>query len=1390
MKELSTAASRTTDIGTYSDKLTFWLNGQRTEIWNPDPTMMLTDYLNEVGVTGTKVGCGQGGCGACTVMISRRDPRNGEPVHRAINACLRPLCALDGMMVTTTEGIGSVHEGLDPTQFCIAQYNGSQCGFCTPGFVMNTFAYLQEHPQATQQDIEDIYGGNLCRCTGYRPILHGMRTLACDYNASCDQTQKCEIDPGFEIRAKEKLTEISLEQLPSHNRAAVPLHFTGSGREWFRPISLHDVHALKKALVEKTNRESVKLVFGNTASGVYQSEKPTYFIDISVIHELGEISSNKDGIKCGAAVPIQRLMDYAKEIIAAHPEEKTKGLKALVYHASFIAGLQVRSAGSVAGNIFMTRDHSHRGGAFPSDLYTVLSSLGTTVSVGSLSYDGGSKEFLLIELPAVDALPEDAVLVSFHIPFSNYHEYVQTYRIARRAQMAHPIVNAGFRFAFDDNGVVKPDGATIIYGGLAAMIYRADQTEQFLIGKPWNNETLKQAMAILRKEVLECTVPMGEEEGIFIDYRLRLAESFFYKFFLHAALQLNPKDVADINASAGYHDIRPLSTGTQEYYEYPEVFPVTKSIIKRAAFVQASGEIRYTQDVALPKNGWHGAMVKSTRPHAKFTWTKNVNGLEALKELLKKQFPGFMDLITVEDIPERGEKKIGLGDDDPIFCEGKVTSVGAPVGMVLAETIATARDAAEFIEKECVAYEDLHAVITMADAQKNNTVMPIIRKESDEDADIQQRMPTITRDGSNMEWLNNPRTPLPDCEIAYGIIRTPAQAHFYLETNCALVIPGPYDQITVYSSTQNPNGTQSFVAKALGIQANQVTVLVEQIGGGFGGKQHRGGIVAAQAAVAARKVNRPVRLLFDRATDMQMIGKRHPYEGGYHVAYTKDGMIQAIRLDISSDAGDTYDCTFAVLDLSLLQADGCYFVPTMQANGTAYATNKTSNTAFRTFGVVQAWTILESVIERVAFELSKSTGRHVTPEEVRLKNMYRNGTFDDCDKTHFGQELDFCNIREMWDYLYKTSDFERREKEVREFNQKHRWRKRGIVMVPQKHGIAFTEPRGSLNSASALVNVNMSDGSVVIYHGGVEMGQGLHTKIAQLASNTLGIPLDKIRIGGNNTDSILNCPATAASTGYDLNGGAVEKACRVLRTRLEDFCRDLEQFHPHNRIEDWRTKWSEKWNEIVFKAWFNRINLSAAELYKTPHYKGPSERNPQGAPFLYFSYGIAATEVEIDVLTGEFKIIRADTMADGCKSPNPAIDIGQLEGGFIQGVGYATTEECVYDHDGRLITDNIWSYKPPCTKTIPIDFRATLYPVDEKRNQLEALAEKHAVKSSKSFTESSLTLGASTYFALIHAIKAARIDQTGKNEWIDMDLPLTCQRIQGLCAVSPDKLEL
>jgi xanthine dehydrogenase/oxidase len=1389
MREPKLDAGTTIDTMSYSSELVFWLNGEQVVILNPDPALLLVDYLHSAGLTGTKVGCGEGGCGACTVMLSHYDTGSGEIVHRPVNSCLRPLCSLDGMMVTTVEGIGSVNDGMDPAQFSIAINNGSQCGFCTPGFVMNMHSFMQQNPSFSQAETEDLFGGNLCRCTGYRPILRAARESACDFDSSADCSQKCFADPSLRLSCRGELKKINTEVLPHPDQGVERLHFSRENRNWYRPAALSELLSLKKHLAEQYGPHSVGLVFGHTASGIYKHEKPGHQIDISVIKELSLIQKEDSGITLGAAVTIQKLIDVTSELIGNHPPEKMTGIAELHRHSAYIAGYQVRSAGSIAGNIFIAKSHAKHGEPFPSDLFTVFGALGVTVRIASLEYEGGSKDFLLTEMPDVEELPIDALILHFHFPFTQPSEYVQTHRVAKRTQMAHPIVNAGFRVRLNDKKAVHKGEVTLVFGGLGRLNCRFPKTESFLSEKVWNQDTLNAVLPVLEKEIDTITVP-SEGEGISIEYRRSLALNLFYKFYLHVACNIDPDLVSKENQSAANHFVRPLSTGLQEHFEYPELYPLTQPIIKRAAFVQATGECRYTQDIPLPAGGLHGVMVKSSRPHAHFSFTKNVAGLDALQELLKKEFPGFKALITVEDIPEDGKRLIGPSWDDPVFSDGIVTCVGAPIALAVAETITTAKAAAEFVENKCIEYKNLPAVVTLEDAILKNTEMPSLRKTRDPDEDVEQHIPSIVRDGTDENWVKDFTSVLPGAEQVTGSIYTGPQAHFYMETMCALAVPGNYEQMTIFNSTQNPNGNQAAVAAVLGTKANQINLVCDQIGGGFGGKQHRAAFPACQAAVAARKLKKPVRLLYDRPTDMLMVGKRHPYLGQYKIAFSKDGTIKGACIDYKGEGGDSYDASFPVMDLSLLQADGCYNYEHFQSSGAVYRTNKPSFTAFRTFGTVQAYAVLEDAVEQVAHELSHKLKRKVLPEEIREKNLYRDGTEQEFDTTPHGQWLKFCNIREIWQKVKESSDFDNRVKAVEEFNCNNRWRKRGISMIPFKYGIAFTEPRGALNAASALVNINFSDGSVLVHHGAVEMGQGVTTKIAQLAASTLGIPLEYIRVAGNSSDTISNCPPTAASTGYDLGGGAVEKACRVLRERLENFCRDLEQFNPHDCVDNWRLNWGGQWQEIIFKSWINRVNLSAAECYKNPHYEGATSRHKQGHPFLYFTYSTVVSEVEIDVLTGEYVILRADLLFDAGKSPNPAIDIGQLEGGYVQSVGFATTEELVYDEHGRLLTDNIWSYKPPCTKMIPIDFRVGLHKVNEERNTREAKAEAHAIKSAKALGETSMMPGLTVYFALKHAIMEARKEQTGEDDWIRIDLPATCQRIQKNCGVSPDRFTL
>ncbi|MFO0825617.1 MAG: molybdopterin cofactor-binding domain-containing protein [Gemmataceae bacterium] len=1084
-----------------SGELCFWLNGREVRIPNPDPSVTLVDYLRGAGLTGTKEGCGQGGCGACTVMISRRTPEG--LTHAPVNSCLRPLAAVAGDHVSTVEGIGNPGEGLDAVQYRIALHNGTQCGFCTPGFVMNMHAYLRDHPMPSRQQVEDAFGGNLCRCTGYRPILDGMGTFA--KNDAAPGTKPCEVDPFFPLKLRSAPVLVDVPATKPER-----LHFAASATHWFRPGTLAEALELKRVASEELGREQVKPIVGNTASGIYPDEKARCLIDISRVPELNVLKTGSDGIHVGSAVTIQQLLEFAEAQIGKLPAEQTAGLRELVRHGSFLAGLQVRSAGSVGGNIFITKSHTRGDHPFPSDLFTVLAALGTTVTVASTTYPGAAQKCALNELPATQDLPADSLLVEFSIPFTKKGEFVQTHRVARRPQMSHPIVNAGFRCRLDASG--NAEEAVIVYGGLTNCNGRLPKTEAVLKGKPWNADTLKAALAVLTAEA--GAFPQHTDAENFTGaYRTQLAVSFFYKFFLSVAEQLNAASVDAKNRSAAKHNDRTISRGSHQHLAADPNSPLTRPIAKRAAFSQAAGEIRYPIDEPLPPTGFEGVTVTSTKAHAKFKFSKPLPELETA---LKEHFPGFVSLVTADDIP--GAKLIGLGGDDPIFFEGEVTCIGAPIALAVAHDRRTAEEAAKHVGTECVVYTDLPAIVTLAAAiEKKSTLTPPSNIHPAPDG----RHVVVTREGSNSEWIANPTKPLPGTTLLSGGLQTGAQAHFYMEPMCAMAVPGMYDQMLIFSSTQNPNGDQGQIARVLGVKANQITISLEQIGGGFGGKQNRAVFPAAIAAVAAKKLRKPVRVAFDRETDMHYVGKRHPYRGEYHVAFSQDGTINGMKLDYCSDGGNTIDISFAVLKGSVMMSDGCYGIPTFQAGGTVFKTHKASNTAFRTFGQVQPHLIQEEAVERVAFELSKQLGRRVRAEEVRMKNMYHSAKFENAASTHFGQPIWFCELRERWDSLYKSSQFEERARAVDEFNKNNTWRKRGISMTSLKYGIGFKQ-LAALNTSNAVVQINKDDGSVTVVHGGVEMGQGLHTKIAQVAANGLGIGLEFIRVAGNNTDTIPN----------------------------------------------------------------------------------------------------------------------------------------------------------------------------------------------------------------------------------------------------------------------------
>ncbi|HYM62709.1 MAG TPA: molybdopterin cofactor-binding domain-containing protein [Thermoanaerobaculia bacterium] len=1346
---------------TAAHAILFYVNGKRFEIADPDPTTLLIDWLRSdaIGLTGTKLSCGEGGCGACTVMLSRWEPKERRVAETAINSCLRPLCSLDGAMITTTEGIGSTREKLDPVQYHIAANNGSQCGFCTPGFVMNMFTFLRNNAKPKQRQIEDLFDGHLCRCTGYRPILEGMKSFAADFgkHSTYATNHRCFADVPIEqhLPGPRPALEFPPELIQYANRMS-SLESAGRGYRWFRPATLEEAQQIKAS--NGGNSRNVKLVAGNTSIGIYKADvdDPHILIDIHAIPALLGFRESDQGLEIGAAESLQNVIDELQRVIARKPKEKTRGFAAFRAHLLDVANLQVRNIGSIGGNVMMTRAQAETDSPFPSDVYLVLETLGASITIASRDFDRGSKTFTMAGLPAVSALPGDAVAKSFHIPYSQAGDEIETFKIAYRDQNAHAIVNAGFVVRLDQKGTVQ--SAMILYGGLTPLPSRMTRTEAAITGARWTDATLQKALDVLAAEVAQVIGPMPGANFLPEGYRQSLAETLLYKFFLRVANRRFRKDVQPENRSGGEIYIRPLSGGTQTVSVYHQERPVGEPILKTTAFVQAAGEQKYTQDIPLPPHGYDSAFVISEIACGTFRYKGDASA--ALKAAQDK-YDGIIAYITADDIPNKKNPYLGLGADDVVFAlNQQIICWGQPIGLVVAKDRWAARRAAYYIQTEMIDFEPAQPVLTISEA--------VARKDFFIDQPLNQHIPFITRKGSDETWLKDPTKPMKGCDVVEGEMGNDAQEHFYMETQGALALPGAQGTMTIYAGTQQGSSVQSSVAQLLEIENSAVTVFQRPLGGGFGGKQARPLVINPAPAIAAWILDRPVRLILDRNTDMNVTGKRHPYQGRFHATFTKKGDIKGYKVQLYSNGGSTYDLSFPVMDLSQQHSDGAYFVPTWHSRGDVARTNNASNTAFRSFGVVQATLICEEAIEKIAHACG------MRAEDVRWKNMYQDGSKRSYQSTPYAQELDQCNIRDLWKRLMKSSDFNKRRHDVDQFNAKNRWRKRGLTMIPLKYGVGY-QPR-LLDQGVAYVVAYAADGSVMVQHGGAESGQGIDTKMMQIAAETLGIDMSIIRVAMTSTDTMPNATPTAASSGSDLFGGAVRNACLELRARLEKYCKE-------NNVKGWKSNWKKLWPSIVGGAYAARVNLAVDGFYSTPLIGDVEGTSQYGRAFLYFVYAAGASEVEIDVLTGETTVLRSDILIDIGHSLNPCLDVGQVEGAFVQGLGLMTTEQMMYEPDGRLYSNGTWEYKPPCSKSIPVDLRVTIAKGGDP-NQTDS-----AVMSSRGIGEPPLVLSTSAFFAIKQAIMAARRDQ-GDDTWFAMPAPATVGRVQSNCRVARHSMHL
>ncbi|HEY0886185.1 MAG TPA: xanthine dehydrogenase molybdopterin binding subunit [Ramlibacter sp.] len=723
-----------------------------------------------------------------------------------------------------------------------------------------------------------------------------------------------------------------------------------------------------------------------------------------------------------------------------------------------------------------------------------------------------------------------------------------------------------------------------------------------------------------------------------------------------------------------------------------------------SARAQVAGSATYVDDIPEVKGTLHAAPILSTVAHGRLL------GVDASAALA---MPGVRGVVLADDIP--GDPVLAtFVHDEPVFARDTVNHVGQVIGIVVADGVMQARRAARQVQ---VKIEPLPAILSPreAHAAQSYVLPPVTVRRGEPEGALARSTHRLT-----------------------GQLEVGGQEHFYLEGQVAYALPLEQDQWYIHSSTQHPGEVQHWVAHALGLENNAVTVECRRMGGGFGGKETQAGHMAVWAALAARKFRRPVKLRLDRDDDFLVTGKRHPFAYDWEVGFDDAGLVTALKLTMLANCGFSADLSGPVADRAVFHVDNAYFLSDVEIASYRCKTNTQSHTAFRGFGGPQGVIAIEAILGDVARHLG------LDPLDVRRRNLYG---VDDRNVTHYRMKVEDNILQPLLAKLEQTSQYRQRRAAIAAWNASSPVIKRGIAVTPVKFGISFTAT--FFNQAGALVHV-FTDGSVQVNHGGTEMGQGLHTKIMQLVADELGVPFERVRVTPTETGKVPNASATAASSGTDLNGRAAQFAARNIRDNLASFVCGLDgcgagavSFRGGEVITPAKTR---SFDEVVKAAYANRIQLWSDGFYRTPkiHY---DKTTLTGRPFYYFAYGAACSEVAIDTLTGESRVLAIDILHDVGTSINPAIDIGQIEGGFIQGIGWLTTEQLVWNDQGLLTTHAPSTYKIPATGDVPEHFRIELWPEPNPEDN---------VFRSKAVGEPPFMLAISVWEALREAASAAR----------------------------------
>ncbi|MEP6955310.1 MAG: xanthine dehydrogenase molybdopterin binding subunit [Chthoniobacterales bacterium] len=1256
-----------------SNAIEFRLNGKPTRVDSVSPNITLLEWLRANGLTGSKEGCAEGDCGACSVAIVDRDAR-GKRCYRAINSCLVPLPLMAGRDVITVEGVAlavrlpsltrltgfqpvasdsgrlgahppsqpemaDFRRQLHPVQQAMVENFGSQCGYCTPGFIMSLFEGYYRKDLTTAAQLDEQLCGNLCRCTGYRPI----RDAAVD---------------AFAQRSK---TDSFAEQLQTAKAKLGPARYTCGSEKFLRPTSLP---RLFRMIAENPN---ARLIAGATELGLEITKKfhrfPT-LISLEAIAELTATRSTPSEWQIGGATTLTRLDEAVGD---EYPELREMLL--------VFGSRQIRNRATVGGNLVTASPIG--------DCAPVLLALEARVVLASTA---GERTLPLDEFFVSyrkTALQADEILKTIIVPRfgRDAPSHRRYFKVSKRREMDISAVAGAFAVQLGADGAIAH--ARLAYGGVAALPARARQTELALIGKTWSPATAEEVLPILENEF----TPISDVRGS-ASYRRGVLKALLRKFFA---------------------DEPPLPLNAKLERALPER---DGSLPHESARKHVTGEAVYVDDHAQREEMLEVWPVCSPHAHARIL-RRDASAARAV--------PGVHAVLLAEDIP--GLNDVGaVRHDEILLANQEAFYHGQIIALVVGETAKICRAAAALVVVE---YDPLPPLFTIEEAIAENSF---------------HTEPNHIRRGDVAEALAQAPQTL-EGEFSFG-----GQDHFYLESNAAWAEAGEDGSVFISSSTQHPSEVQHIVAHVLQLPMHSVVVECPRLGGGFGGKETQAAGLAALAALAAVRTKRKVRVRYNRDQDMMITGKRHPFLGRFRVGFDTEGLLHAAQVDLFSNGGWSLDLSRAVTDRAVFHLDNAYYIPHVDFSGTVARTHLASNTAFRGFGGPQGMLVIEEILDRVARTLG------LPPEIVRQRNLYRDT--GDTNTTHYGQEIEDNRLQRIWRELMASSDFAARRRQLRAWNAEQSNRKRGLAVTPVKFGISFTTTH--LNQAGALVLL-YQDGTAQVNHGGTEMGQGVYTNIALIAARELGLTPERIRVMATRTDKVPNTSATAASCGTDLNGAAVRDACDTLRARLLPFAAEMLS-EKHGRTVAtadvlllanffFKTDAPEvriPIAELLQRAYFARTSLSATGFYKTPEINYDRDAG-RGKPFHYFAVGAAVSEVEVDGFTGMHHTRRVDILHDAGDAINVGITRGQIEGGFVQGAGWLTCEELVWDSEGRLRTHSPDTYKIPAIGDTPDIFNIAF---------LSDATQPNVIHGSKAVGEPPLMLAISVREAIRDAVAA------------------------------------